>query len=81
MGDNFVSILVPSGFKLRRVVLFGVDMGSRVRKRSSEDSSKAHLKSRGGISREEFRRDVDLCSATRYSMWLITYQLTALSRR
>jgi len=56
-------------------------MGSRVRKRSSEDSSKAHQKSRGGINREEFQRDIDLCSATRYSMWLITYQLTALSRR
>ena len=56
-------------------------MSSRVRKRSSEDSSKAYEESRGSIGREEFQRDVDLCSATRYSMWLITYQLTALSRR
>jgi len=51
------------------------------RNRSLDDSSTIHRKSKGGTCKEGLQRNSKLGSATRYSMWLITYQLTALSRR
>lgn len=56
-------------------------MDSRDRIRSLDDSSTLHRKSNGGTCKEGLQMDSKLGSTTRYSMWLITYQLTALSRR
>ena len=56
-------------------------MGSRKRNRSL-DASTLYRKSNGRINREEHPQgDIKLGSTARYNMWMMTYQLTALSRR